>query len=159
MISIIACIGKNRELGFNGDLVFHIREDMKFFRETTMGHSVVMGKKTFLSLPGVLKGRKNYVVTHHAEDLLEDVEGVKDLAEFARVWANSEEEVFVIGGAGIYAAMLPFCKTLYLTEVDHGATADVYFPEFDKSKYDKIELKKGAQDGLVYTFNKYTRKK
>ncbi len=159
MISMIACIGKNRELGLKGDLVFHIREDMKFFRETTIGHPVVMGKKTFLSLPGALKGRKNYVITHHAEDLPEGVEAVKDLAQFAQVWTNSEEEIFVIGGAGIYAAMLPFCETLYLTEVDQTATADVYFPEFDKSKYDKIELKKGVQDDLTYTFNKYTKKK
>ena len=158
MFSIIACIGKNGELGLNGDLVFHIREDMKFFKEMTMGHAVLMGAKTFESLPGALAGRKNYVVTHHPEKLPEGVEAVKDLKSFIKEHLNSDEEIFVIGGAGIYSELLAFSKTLYLTEVNRDARADVYFPQFDKTMYNKSIIKEGHQDDLAYSFVKYTRK-
>ena len=159
MISMIACVGKNRELGLEGGLVFHIKEDMKFFKETTMGHPILMGARTFESLPGVLPGRKHYVLTSHPEKLPSGVVAVTNLASFIEEFRDSEIEAFVIGGARVYSEMLEFADNLYLTEVDASAEADVYFPIFDKSKYDKIELKKGSQDDLNYTFNKYIRKK
>lgn len=158
MFSIIACIGKNGELGLNGDLVFHIREDMKFFKEMTMGHAVLMGAKTFESLPGALVGRKNYVVTHHPEKLPEGVVAIKDLDGFIQEHLDSDEEIFVIGGAGIYTELLEFSDTLYLTEVNKTAHADVYFPQFDKTMYNKSIIKEGYQDDLAYSFVKYTRK-
>ena len=159
MISMIACIGKNRELGLSGELVFHIKEDMRFFKEKTMGHPILMGRRTFESLPGILPGRKHYVLTSHPEKLPPEVVAVADLKSFVEEFQNSTTEAFVIGGAYVYAEMLPFADNLYLTEVDAAAEADVYFPDFDKSKYDKIELKKGKQDDLTYTFNQYAKKK
>lgn len=156
MFSIVAAIGKNRELGLNGQLVFHIKEDMKYFRETTAGHKIVMGRKTWESLPGKLPNRENIVVSRN------DVAGadltVKDLPKFIAKNQDTDEEIFIIGGGMLYETFLPYAKNLYLTEVDAGTNADVFFPQFDKSKYDKTIIKKGSQDDLTYTFAKYTKK-
>lgn len=156
MISIIAAIGKNNELGKNGDLVFHIKEDMKYFRDTTSGHTVAMGRKTWESLPGKLKNRTNIVFSSHIIDGAD--ESISDIKEFAQKHQNTDEEIFIIGGGSIYKEFLPFAKNLYLTEVDASADADVFFPEFDKSKYNKEIIKKGSENGIEYAFAKYTIK-
>ncbi len=155
MFSIIACIGKNRELGNKGGLVFHIKEDMQFFKETTMGHPVIMGDRTFTSLPHALPGRTNYVLTRHPERLPEGVVAVNDIEAFIK--DHADEEVFVIGGGFVYNEFLPYADNLYLTEVDAEAEADTFFPEFDKSKYEKTIIKKGQSDDLTYAFAKYTK--
>ena len=155
MFSIIACIGKNRELGNKGGLVFHIKEDMQFFKETTMGHPVIMGDRTFTSLPHALPGRTNYVLTRHPERLPEGVIPVSDIEAFIK--EHYDEEVFVIGGGFVYNEFLPYADNLYLTEVDAEAEADTFFPEFDRSKYEKTIIKKGQSDDLTYSFAKYTK--
>lgn len=157
MISLIAAVGKNRELGKNGGLVFHIPEDMRYFKDTTMGHKVVMGRKTWESLPGKLPGRENMVASSG------EVEGadvvVKDLEEFLRENALTPEEIFVIGGGQVYKAALPYAQNLYLTEVDaEVADADTWFPDFDKTKYTKEVIKEGRNDDLAFAFVKYTKK-
>jgi dihydrofolate reductase len=158
MISIIAAIGKNRELGKNNELVFHIKEDMKYFKETTTGHSVLMGKKTFESIGRPLPNRTNYVAAFQTESLPDGVIPVNDLHEFLKSHQNDAEELFVCGGATIYREALPYTKHLYLTEIDATTDADAYFPEFDKKKYTKKIIKKGSENDLSYTFAKYTLK-
>ena len=157
MFSIIAAIGENNELGKDGGLVFHIKEDMKFFKEKTLGHKVVMGSKTWESLPHKLPGRENIVVSRRefaGPDLI-----VHDLGQFIRENNDTREEIFVIGGGTVYLEFLPYATTLYLTEVEAGdKRATTFFPEFDKSKYEKEVLKKGFENGLNYTFVKYTKK-
>ena len=156
MFSIIAAIGKNHELGKNGQLIFHIKEDMKFFREATAGHKVVMGRKTWESLPGKLPKRENYVISRHK---VEDADKtINDMQKFINENKDSDEEIFIIGGGVIYAAFLPYAKNLYLTEINKSADADVFFPQFDKSKYSKEIIKKGKEDDLSYSFSKYTIK-
>ncbi|MBR2726075.1 dihydrofolate reductase [Candidatus Saccharibacteria bacterium] len=155
MFSIIAAIGKNRELGKGGDLVFHIREDMKFFKNTTMGHTVVMGRRTWESLPKKLPGRKNVVVTRSGIDGADET--VTDLPKYIQENKNTEEEIFVIGGAMLYDEFLPYAKNLYLTEVNASAEADVFFPSFDKNQYKKISLGNGNDEGIKYEFVKYER--
>ena len=157
MFSIIAAIGKNRELGQNGDLVFHIKEDMKYFRDTTKGHKIVMGRKTWESLPGKLPNRENIVVSRN------DVTGanltIKDLPKFIAKNQDTDEEIFIIGGGMVYSTFLDHAKNLYLTEIDAAApAADTFFPDFDKSKYDKTIIKKGSENDLTYAFAKYTKK-
>ena len=157
MISIIAAIGKNNELGRGGDLVFHIPEDMRYFKDTTTGHKVVMGRKTWESLPHKLPGRENIVVSSR------DVTGadlvVRDLEEFLQENVATPEEIFVIGGGQVYRAALPYAQNLYLTEVDAAVSdADTYFPEFDKSDYERQVIKEGKGDDLAFTFVKYTKK-
>ena len=157
MISLIAAVGKNQELGKNGGLVFHIPEDMRYFKDTTMGHKVVMGRKTWESLPGKLPGRENIVVSSG------EVEGadvvVKDLEEFLRENALTSEEIFVIGGGQVYKAALPYAQNLYLTEVDaEVADADTWFPDFEKTEYNREVIKEGRNDDLAFAFVKYTKK-
>ena len=158
MISLIAAIGKNHEIGKNGDLVFNIKEDMKFFKDTTMGHPVIMGQKTFDSIGRALPGRKNYVATLDPKDLPENVEVVPDLIAFLEKNQNTDEELFVIGGGTIYKLALPFAKNLYLTEIDASADADTFFPDFDRKNYTKKLIKKGAENDLTFSFVKYQLK-
>ena len=157
MFSLIACIGKNRELGKGGELVFHLKDDVKFFRETTMGHKVVMGRKTWESLPGKLKGRENIVVSRHQIEGVDEL--VNDMTEFITENAETKEEIFVIGGGMIYKAFLNAAKCLYLTEVEREEPeADTFFPEFDMGKYTKEIIRKGVENGIKYSIAKYTLK-
>ena len=156
MISLIACVGKNNELGLNGDLVFRIKEDMHFFKTITTGHPVLMGAKTCASLPGALAGRTNYVLTHHSNKLPAGFIAVSDLEVFIK--EHQDENIFVIGGAKVYELLLPYADEIYLTEVDANADADVYFPTFDKNLYNKIIIDKGISNGIEFTFAKYIKK-
>ena len=155
MFSIIAAVGKNRELGKNNQLIFHLKEDMDFFRDTTTGHTVVMGYNTWKSLPGKLKNRRNLVVSFN--EVPEADETITDLDTFIKEHQGSKEEIFIIGGGMIYKTFLPYAKHLYLTEIDAtDPAADTFFPDFDKSKYSREVIKKGKDHDLSYTFAKYT---
>lgn len=154
MFSIIAAVGKNNELGKKGDLIFHIKEDMQFFKETTTGHTVVMGFKTWESLPKKLPNRKNVVVS------FEEIEGpdecVTDLVQFIKDNENTDEEIFVIGGGSIYAQFIDHAKRIYLTEIDgEDSEADVFFPDFNKSKFKRTVLQKGNSGKLSYEMCRY----
>lgn len=156
MFSIIACVGKNRELGKKGNLIFHIKDDMKFFREITTGHKVVMGRKTWESLPFKLPNRVNIVVS--SKDFEGPDEIVHDISKFIERNKDSDEEIFVIGGGRIYAEFLPATKKIYLTEVEaEDLKADVFFPEFDKNKFEKQVIKKGKEDDLTFEISLYQR--
>ena len=157
MFSIIASVGKKREIGKNGGLVFHLSEDMRYFKDTTMGHPVVMGRKTWESLPGKLPGRRNIVVTHR--ELSGPDEIVTDLDDFIATNLDTSEEIFVIGGESIYRAFLPYAEKLYLTEVDATAPgADTFFPKFDASLFQKEIVKTGEENGVKFAMVKYTKK-
>lgn len=157
MFSIIAAVGKNNELGKKGGLVFHIKEDMKFFKETTTGHTVVMGFKTWESLPKKLPNRKNIVITF--EEFEGPDECVTDLEKFIKENESTDEEIFIIGGGSIYAQFLEHAKKLYLTEVDgEDKDADVFFPTFDKTLYGKKVLREGNESGIDYKMCLYEAK-
>jgi len=157
MFSLIAAIGKNRELGKNGELIFHLKDDMKFFREITKGHKVVMGRKTWESLPGKLKNRENIVISRRDFDGPDLI--IHDLDQFIANHKNSPEEIFIIGGGTIYFQFLPHAKNLYLTEVNASdPSATTFFPEFDKSNYKRTLIKKGSENGLNYTISRYIKK-
>ena len=154
MFSIIAAIGKNREIGKNNQLIFHLKEDMDFFRKTTLNHRVVMGLNTWNSLPSKLKDRQNIVIS--PVDLTGPDVVIQDLEQFITDNKDTNEEIFIIGGGMIYQAFLPYVKKLYLTEVNAtDPNATVFFPEFDKSKYDKIVLKEGSENGLNFQIVQY----
>lgn len=156
--SMIAAVGKNRELGKNGGLIFKLPTDLKFFKETTIGHPVLVGERTFRSLPGVLPGRKHYVLTRKDFETPENVEIIHDLDKFVSENADSDEEIFVIGGGMVYKQMLEHANKLYLTEVEaEDSEADTFFPEFDKSKYNRVELGKGEDNGIKFTFVRYDK--
>jgi len=139
IISAIAAIGKNRELGRKGKLIWRIPEDMKHFIALTKGHSVIMGRKTFESLPnGALPNRVNIVVTRNADYkapgciVVQSVE--KAITEAKK---HDSEEIFIIGGGEIYNLAMHLTNRLYLTIVDaEDKEADTFFPEY--SKFDKV---------------------
>lgn len=156
MISLIAAIGKNRELGRGGKLLFQIPEDMKFFRETTMGHKVVMGRKTWESLSGKLEGRENIVISRR--EVAGADRSVAQLSQLINELSGAQEEVFVIGGGMVYYEMIPYADKLYLTEVDEAvADADTFFPDFERADYRREILQTGEQNGHKYTISCYTR--
>ena len=135
-ISMIAAVGKNLELGKNNDLIWHL--DMKFFKETTMGHPVIMGRKTFESLPKALPGRKNIVISANPEYKADGAEVVTSVEEAIKLAEAENTDVFVLGGGRIYAEFLPYADNLYLTEINAECPdADIYFPDFNKSDYIK----------------------
>ena len=157
--SLIAAVGQNNELGKKGGLVFKIPGDLKFFKETTLGHPVFMGLNTWRSLPGKLPKREHYVLTMDTKDVPEDLHAVTNLDAFIAEHKDEAEEYFVIGGGMVYKQMLPHCSKLYLTEVNASDDeADTFFPEFDKSKYVETVLGHGEDDGITYDHVLYERK-
>ncbi len=158
-ISMIACVGKNLELGKNNDLIWHLKGDMQFFKEKTINHIVVMGSKTFKSLPGVLKDRTNIVLTRKKDNSYpKEVIVFNSISEFLEKYKNTCEEIFIIGGANIYREFLNLADTLYLTEVDSKTDADVYFPNFDYNLYTKEVLSQNEENGIKYKHVLYRRK-
>ena len=155
--SIIAAIGKNRELGKDNDLIWSLPGDLKFFRNTTSGHTIIMGRNTFDSLPRMLPNRKHIVLSSR-EDLPSEVEVYKELKSILEKYKDSDEEIFIIGGASIYSLFLEYCDKLYLTEIDSEEEASVYFPEFDKSLYNSEELGNNSDNGISYKHVLYSRK-
>lgn len=157
MISIIAAIGKNRELGRGNDLIWHIKEDLKNFKNLTMGKYIVMGKNTYESLPKHLEGRK-YIVLSSSLSEIENGLLFNDFNKLLEFIKDVDEEVMIIGGASIYKLFLPFADKLYLTEIDSEEKADVYFPDFNKEDYECNVVSTYEVDGLKYSFVIYERK-
>ncbi len=185
--SLIAAVGKNREIGNQGGLLFEIPEDQKFFKDTTMGHPVVMGRKTFYSIGRVLPGRMNFVVTRQGSvevngkvvarrgdlklenlnvDTQKDENGkitegvaiIPDVDRFIQENVGVAEEIFVIGGGEIYEKFLPYAKRLYLTEVEADAPADTFFPEFNATEYIKSVIKEDEYKKVPYKICVYDKR-
>lgn len=157
MISIISAVGRNGELGKNNKLIWHIPKDMKFFKNTTMNHIVVMGRNTYESLPGSLPNRKMIVISSSSVD--GDVETVHNTLEILNRYKNSLDEVFIIGGASIYKQFIDEADVLYLTEIDDVCEeADTFFPEFDKSIWNKTILDSDSYNEINFKICKYMRK-
>lgn len=155
-VSMIVAVGCNNEIGKNNDLLWHLPSDLKFFKAVTMGKSIIMGRKTFRSLPKALPGRKNIVIS---SDKNFDAPGATVVTDINSALKESEtEEVFIIGGASIYKAYFPMADKLYITDVDfEDKDADVYFPEIDLSQWKKEILDEGEENGLKYKHILYTK--
>ena len=154
----IAAIGKNRELGKDNQLIWHFPQDLKFFKEQTKGHTIVMGRKTFESLPGMLPKRHHIVISKSGAKFPEEVEVFSSIDAFVDAYQSKEEEIFVIGGATIYKQMLNLCHRLILTEINQSYDADVFFPEFDKTLYHKQILNDIMENGVHYQHVEYRLK-
>ena len=157
MISIIAAIGKNNELGKNNDLIWHLPNDLKFFKETTNNQIIVMGYNTFISLGRVLPNRIHVVLSYQKIKLPEGIiqfNNLDSLKEYIK-----DKDVFIIGGASLYQQFINEASKLYLTEIDAVSDADVYFPNFDKNKYHKTILGENNDNGINYQHILYEKKK
>ena len=157
-IIMIAALGKKGEIGLNNKLIWPIKKDLKFFKEMTMGHKIVMGYKTFCSLPGLLKGREHIVLTH--KNL--DIEGVKifnSFDELTNYLKSLNEYVYIIGGASIYKLFLGEADELLLTEIDRECDmADAYFPEFDKNNYDREIIREDREETIDFCHVRYRKR-
>ena len=159
-LTIIAAIGKNNELGLNNDLIWKFKEDMNFFKENTMGKSIVMGRKTLESLPNILPGRKHLVISKKMdEDLNGEVKVFSSIENFIEYALSQDEEIMVIGGASIYKELLPYSDRMLLTEVDDEHLADAFFPEFNKDEWESTILSEQEEQGIKYKHLEYKRKK
>jgi len=153
-ISIIAAIGKNRELGKGGELVWRIPDDLKRFKTLTTGHPIIMGRKTFDSIGRVLPERTNIVITRDESWQHEGVvsaSSIEDAIEKAKQSAGSDE-IFIIGGGEIYKQSLPFADRLCLTLIDDTKDADAFFPEYENIFTKKTFEEKREFNGLQYSW-------
>ncbi|MEX0621434.1 MAG: dihydrofolate reductase [Candidatus Woykebacteria bacterium] len=151
-ISIIAAIGKNRELGKDNKLLWHISEDLKRFKKLTTGHPIIMGRKTFDSIGRVLPNRVNIVVTRDDSFKQDDVlacNSIKEALEKAESVEN--DEIFIIGGGQIFEQIIKFADRLYLTVVEGGYEADAFFPDYSKFKT-IVSSQNGESEGLRYKY-------
>ena len=156
--SIIAAIGKNNELGKDNKLIWNLPNDLKFFRKTTNGKTIIMGRRTFESLNGLLPNR-HHVVLSSSNNFPKEVEVYKDLKTLLEHFNQVNEELFVIGGSSIYKLFLPFCDKLYLTEIEAECnSADAYFPVFNRCDYDSEILLENEDNGIHYRHVLYKKK-
>ena len=159
-MKLIAAVDSNWGIGKNCSLLASIPEDMKFFRESTRNHVLVMGHKTLLSFPGSkpLPARLNIVMSR-SEKAVKGAVVCDSTGQLLTLLQDfSSDDIFVIGGGSIYKYMLPHSKYLYLTEVDAEPEADTFFPEFDRKSYKKETLKTGTAGDLKFEINRYEHK-
>lgn len=160
-LTLIAAVGRNLEIGRGNDLIWRTREDQLHFKHTTMGHPVVMGRKTWDSLPErfrPLPGRRNIVVSRTPGWAGTGAEHAASL-DAALALAGDVPQVFVMGGAQLYALALPRADELVLTEVDAAFEADAFFPAWDRSAFDEVSRETHTDpDGRPYAFVTYRRK-
>ena len=160
-ISIIVAIAANNAIGKNNDLLWHISNDLKRFKQLTDGHYIVMGKRTYFSLPfRPLKNRVNMVITDVPGEQIDSclmAYSIKDAISKMDV----EKENFIIGGGSIYAQFMPFANKLYITQVNKNFEADTFFPEIFPNEWnlvEKILVEDDPQNDFTYSFETYLRK-
>lgn len=160
MITMIAAIAENNALGKENKLVWNLPDDFKRFKKLTTGHPIIMGRKTFESLPGILPNRKHIVITHksdyHPEGCL-----IANTIEEAIDLASKDEEIFIIGGGEIYKLAMPFADKLQITQVNARFEADAFFPEIVNTEWKLIADEFHSIDerhAYSFSYNTYLRK-
>lgn len=156
-ISMIACVSRDLGLGNKGGLLWRIPEDIQFFRQTTLGHPVVMGGATYRSIGKALPERQNIVLSRSEIDD-PNVKCLHSLNRLEDYLEKLADEVFIIGGASLYETFLPRANRLVLTEVDGVRPADVFFPKFDPADFRARTLESGEAEGVKYCIMEYIRK-
>ena len=162
MMNLIVAVDQNWAIGRGNDLLVSIPADMKFFRETTQGNVVIMGRKTLESFPQgqPLKNRVNIVITRNPSYKVKDAVVVHSVEEAIEESRKYDGDVFVIGGESIYRAMLPYCDTALVTRIDYAYEADTWFPNLDEDE--EWELTDEGEEqtcfDLEYAFTRYERK-
>ncbi len=159
-ISIIVAIARNRAIGKDNKLLWHLSDDLKRFKQLTTGHTLIMGRNTFLSLPnGALPERRHIVISDKAEESFEGCEMAGSMEE-ALALAGRDQECFVIGGGMVYKQFLPVAGKLYLTQVHESFEADTFFPEIDFSEWKALaseEVEAGERNQYAFTYTEFMR--
>ena len=157
MLSISVAVAKNNVIGKDNTLPWHISEDLKRFKRITSDKKMIMGRKAFESLPGILPNRKHIIITRNTDFKVDSdmVKIVYDLNSLVEKYSKCEDEIFVIGGAEIYEQFLPYVQKIYLTQIDENFDGDTYFPELNYNEF-KTEFTSekftDEKNGLHYTF-------
>jgi dihydrofolate reductase len=160
IIALVVAMGENRAIGRGGDLPWHLRSDMRYFRKITMGKPVLMGRRTFKSLPQILDGRLNVVLTRDLGFVAPDAvmaHSLKEGLEAARRSAErtGAEEIMIIGGEDVFREVLPQARRIYLTEVHASPHADTWFPTLDPNEWREISREAhegGPKDDHAFSF-------
>ena len=164
MFSIIVAVSKNNMIGKDNSIPWFIPEDLKRFKEITMGKKMIMGRKTFESLPGVLPGRKHIILTRNKDYKVdnENVEVYYDFDDLINKFKDSEEEVFIIGGSEIYNKFYKHANKLFLTEVDLEVDGDTTFPIIDLNEWNLVNSSSKniskSKSNIPYIYKDFTRK-
>ena len=159
MVSIIVAIAQNGTIGDKNSLLWHIKEDMRFFRTTTSGHAVIMGRKTFESLGSKPLPKRTNIVITRADRNFEGALTAHSLEE-AVAMAEGDDEIFIIGGAQIYAEALKLADRMYITRVEHDYDGDTAFPEIDFSQWRLVReerYERGEEYESPFAFQTYDR--
>ncbi len=159
-ISLIVAMAKNRTIGVNNTLPWRCPEDLKHFKALTMGHHMIMGRKTFESIGKPLPGRTTVVVTRDRTLKIDGCLMANSLPDAIAACAN-DEQVFIVGGADIYTQSLDYIDNLYITEIQQNVEGDAHFPEFNAEKWQEISREVRHQETpqvLEYHFVTYRRK-
>lgn len=161
MLTIIAAVAKNNAIGKDNKLLWHLPEDLKRFKEITMGHTIIMGRKTFQSLPKILPDRHHIVITRNKTFKVEDdrVTVINSIEELLAL-LKKDEEYFVIGGEEIYRQLLPYAEKMYITAVDDEFDGDVFFPDINHKVWkivDNAEQLENNTNSLSYRFSTFKR--
>ena len=157
MLSIIVAKATNDVIGGDNKLLWHISEDLKRFKDITSNHTIIMGRKTFESLPKILPNRHHIIITRDKNFTVnsEAVTIVNDISDIISKFKDTDEEVFIIGGGEIYKSLLPFSKKLYLTRIYKDFEGDTKFPSINYDNWNvvnKSEIKINEKDNLNYDF-------
>lgn len=158
MISLLWAMDKNRAIGLNNQLPWHLPEDLKYFKRVTMGKPIAMGRKTYESIGRPLPGRENIVITRSQGVTIEGCTVIHDVKDLLK---REDEELFVIGGAEIFKEIMPYADRLYITEIREVFEADTFFPEINMDNWELIESTPGIKDEknpYTYEFFVYQRK-
>ena len=139
MITLIVAMDPHNGIGIDGKLPWHIKEDLKLFKDRTINHKVVMGRKTYESIGKALPKRYNFVVTHNNNfKAIDQIEIIHDFESFLIENERSDEEIYIIGGAEIYRLALPYAKRLAISCIKKNYSCDTFFPMFNSNKYNQL---------------------
>ncbi len=154
-ISIISAMAQNRVIGIENRLPWNLKEDLQHFKRLTLGHDIIMGRKTFESIGKPLPGRHSIIVTRNPDYRVEGCTSATSL-QAAIAACQDKDEAFIIGGAELYAQALPLAQHLYLTEIKGEFVGDAHFPEFDKSLWQEVKRDSHlSESGLEFDFVEY----
>ena len=143
-LALIVAHAHNRVIGANNDLPWHYSEDLQHFKQTTLGHAMIMGRLSCEALPKALPKRRNLVVTRQADYQRDGFECFTDLDAAIAAARETDEEPFIIGGGQIYTLALPQITKMYITEIDKAVDGDAYFPAYDPSDWNEVERRESG---------------
>jgi dihydrofolate reductase len=160
MLAIIVAVDENNAIGKDNKLLWHITEDLRYFKSITNGHPVIMGRKTFESMGRVLPGRTNIIISRNPQFAVAGCSVVASLDEAIAVASAIDDNQFIIGGASVYRDALDVADTIYLTVVHNRYDADTFFPEISKNEWDEVEridYERGKDFEYPFSFLKLQR--